>query len=385
MNEILRRLLFLPPQSSTFARPLDWLHYFVILTTMAGAVLVTLAGGYFVIRYRRRLGETSTANPHAAARPHFTFKIGALVGLAVLFLVWWVIGVRQYVIMRVAPADTLDVYVTAKKWMWKFAYPQGGRSIARLYVPVNRPIKLIFTSRDVIHSFYVPDFRVKQDAVPGRYTTLWFQALSTGRHPVLCAEYCGTGHSMMRAEVVVLSAEDYDRWLAGEEPPRLAPSGPRYEEPQLGLTDAAPAEPLSLVRQGERVAAESGCLRCHTLDGSPHLGPTWAGLYRSMVPLADGTEVVADEAYITESIMDPAVKMHRGYPPLMPSYLGKLPAGDVAAIVELIKSLRAVRPEEGARTPTTAEPKDRPPGDARGRGLRHETPEPEPPGGFWTP
>lgn len=375
MNEFLRKFLFLPHQQSTFARPLDGLHYFVILTTMAGAALVTLAGGYFVIRYRRRLGEQSTANPYAAARPHFLWKISALVGLIVLFLVWWAIGVRQYVIMRTAPLQTVDIYVTAKKWMWKFGYPTGARSIARLYIPVNKPVKLIMTSRDVIHSFYVPEFRVKQDVVPGRYTTMWFQAVATGRYPVFCAEYCGTGHSMMRAEVVVLSAEDYDRWLAGEEPPRLAPSGPRYEEPQLGLTDAAPVEPLSLVRQGERVAAESGCLRCHTLDGSPHLGPTWAGLYRAMVPLADGTEVVADEAYLTESIMDPTAKMHRGYPPLMPSYLGKLGAGDVAAIVELIKSLRAVRPEPGARTPGEA------PGDARGRGLRQQTPEPEPPGG----
>jgi cytochrome c oxidase subunit 2 len=258
--------------------------------------------------------------------------------------VFWAIGVREFVRIRVAPEDTMVVYVTAKQWMWKFAYPQGARSISRLYVPANRPIKLIMTSRDVIHSFFVPSFRLKQDVVPGRYTTLWFEAVAPGTYPIFCTQYCGAGHSTMRGEVVALSPEDFERWLGGQAPEGERLAGPRYVPPQLGLNDAAPAQQLSLARQGERVAAERGCLRCHTLDGTAHLGPTWAGLFERPVQLEDGRVVVADAAYLTESMMDPSAKIVRGYSDTMPSYLGKLGAGEVAALVELIRSLRDVRP-----------------------------------------
>jgi cytochrome c oxidase subunit 2 len=356
VNQFLRRILFLPPQMSTVAYDVDWLHYFVILWTMAGAVLVTLVGGWFVIHYRSRAHAPEEANPDALSRPRPFYKVAALVGLAALFLLFWSIGLRTYVRMRVAPENAMVVYVSAKKWMWKFAYPAGSRSIARLYVPVGRPVLLYLTSRDVIHSLFVPAFRVKQDAVPGRYTTMWFQAVAPGTYPAFCTQYCGTGHSTMRAEVVALPPEDFERWLHGQDPEGARLAGPRYVEPQLGLTDAAPAQDLSMVRQGERVAAEHGCLRCHTLDGTPHLGPTWAGVYESLVPLADGSEVVADVAYLTESMMDPLAKIHRGYQPLMPSYLGKLGAGEVAALVELIKSLRDTRAQPGAITPLDAQP-----------------------------
>jgi cytochrome c oxidase subunit 2 len=344
VNEFLRRMLFLPEQASTISRDLDALHFFVILTTMAGAVLVTLVGGYFLIRYRRRLPDTEPPNLEAGVRPHFAYKLSALLGLALLFLVWWVIGIGQYMRMRIAPEDAMTVYVTGKKWMWKFAYPEGARSIARLYVPVGRPVKLVLTSRDVIHSLFVPSFRIKQDAVPGRYTTVWFEAVATGTYPIFCTQYCGTGHSTMRADVVVMRPDDFERWLAGQTPDPIAIAGPRYEEPQLGLTRAAPPEMTSLVRQGEIQAATLGCLRCHSLDGTPQIGPSWGGLYQARIPLEGGDEVVADEAYLTESIMDPMAKIHRGYAPVMPSYLGRLDAGETAAIVELIKSLRAVRP-----------------------------------------
>jgi cytochrome c oxidase subunit 2 len=149
----------------------------------------------------------------------------------------------------------------------------------------------------------------------------------------------------MRGEVVALSPEDFNRWVSGEVRPEGGPiAGPRYVPPQLGLAEKPPGQDVSLARQGERVAAEHGCLRCHTLDGTPHLGPTWAGLYGREVEIDGGGRVVADAAYLTESMMDPAVKIVRGYSNLMPSYLGKLGAGEVAALVELIKSLRDVQP-----------------------------------------
>jgi cytochrome c oxidase subunit 2 len=348
MNEFLRLILFLPPQRSTVAEDIDKLHYFVILTTMAGAFLVSLVGAVFLIRYRRRSMDLHERHPSAGKRPPIWLEVIAVVGLFALFVLWWALGTRKYVALRVSPANTMDVYVTAKQWMWKFAYPEGNHSIAALYVPAGRPVKLIMTSRDVIHSFYVPDFRIKQDVIPGRYTTVWFEATAPGTYQILCTEYCGTGHSIMRGEVIALDPGDFERWLGGADF-TAALSGPVYTPP-ASPEEAAPKEMLSLVRMGERVAAEQGCLRCHTTDGSSHIGPSWAGLYGSIVPLAGGGEAVVDEAYITESMMDPAAKIHRGFQPVMPSYLGRIRSPETAAIIEFIKSLREISPvgPEGA-------------------------------------
>lgn len=349
MNELLRRLLFLPPQSSTMASSIDGLHYFVIISTMIGAVVVTVIGGWFLLRYRRGRVDAHPDEYDVDAKPPLWMKIAAVAALFTLFVVWWAIGIRQFIELRVAPERSLEVYVTAKQWMWKFAYPTEGRNVSALYVPAGRPVKLILTSRDVIHSFYVPDFRIKQDVIPGRYTTVWFEAKEPGVHEILCTEYCGTGHSQMRGQVVALSAGDYDRWLEGAD---LAPAvaGPRYEPPWV-VGNTAPVQELDLVVIGERVASAQGCLRCHSVDGTPHIGPTWAGLYGSVVPLASGTKATVDGAYITESMMDPMVKLHRGYPPLMPSYLGKISPPETAAIIEYLRSLRDRGAEPAAITP----------------------------------
>jgi cytochrome c oxidase subunit 2 len=237
--------------------------------------------------------------------------------------------------------------------MWEFAYPEGARSIAALYVPAGQPIKLIMTARDVIHSFYVPDFRIKQDVIPGRYTTVWFQSNQIGKHPILCAEYCGAGHSTMRGEVVVLEPADYARWLEGL--PERRPAPPlAYVEPAV-IDDFAVQQKLDLVRIGERAAAEHGCLRCHTLDGTPHIGPTWAGLYLKHVRFADGSTAVADEGYLTESMMDPAAKQVAGFALVMPSYFGLIRPAETAGIVELIRSLRDVPAQAGAASDSSVE------------------------------
>lgn len=353
MNELLRRILFLPEQGSTVAFEIDALHYAVILVTMGGATFITLIGGYFLIRYRRRPQDKLRPNPGARSRPPLRLEAAALVGLGVLFLAFWFIGVRQFMSLRVPPEGAMDVYVTGKQWMWKFSYPQGVATISTLYVPSGRPIRLLLTSRDVIHSFYVPDFRIKYDAVPGRLTTTWFQAARPGTYQILCTEYCGLGHSTMRGEVIALSPLDFERWLAG------APTG----DPPLAAAGAAVpglAEP-SMALRGQRAAAEQGCLRCHTLDGTPHIGPTFASLYGALVPLESGGEVIADEAYLTASMMDPLAEIHRGFPPVMPSYLGRLPPPDTAAIVELIRSLRRVPADPRARNgPSEYEPRATP-------------------------
>ena len=186
-----------------------------------------------------------------------------------------------------------------------------------LTVPEGRPVKLVMSSRDVIHSFYVPAFRLKQDVVPGRYSTAWFRATAPGAYPIECAEYCGVDHSRMLGEVRVLSAADYATWLDGH-----------------------PPASSDLVEVGRLAAARRGCLNCHTLDGQPHIGPTWAGLYGSNVPLVGGRNVVADDAYLTRSMMDPQAEVVAGYAGVMPTYRGILEEPEVAALVELIHFLQ---------------------------------------------
>jgi cytochrome c oxidase subunit II len=338
MNELMRRLLFLPPQSSTVASAIDHLHYFVITTTMVGALFITIVGFWLVIRFRRPSGAAIPPREEPAPKVPLWMEVAVVGGLLSLFCFWWLIGFLQYVRVRVPPENTLDIHVTAKQWMWKFSYSDGNHSIATVYVPAGRAVKLIMTSRDVIHSFYVPDFRVKQDVLPGRYTTLWFQADRPGTHQILCAEFCGAGHSTMRGEVVVLDPADYTRWLEGTRALSKV-EATRYIEP-AAVDEFQPIDQLPLVELGERAAADHGCLRCHTLDGTPHIGPSFVGLYQSTVPLTDGQTARVDEAYITESMMDPRVKVHRGFQPVMPSYHGLIRPAETGAIIELIKSLR---------------------------------------------
>jgi cytochrome c oxidase subunit 2 len=345
VNELLRKLLFLPEQRSTVAQDIDSLHYFVILTTMAGSVAVALAVFYFLVRYREGAATTTVVpGPPVDERPGVNrrdlplwLEGAAIAGLLGLFLMWWVLGFRQFVHVRSAPADSMEVYVTAKQWMWSFAYPGGDTSNAVLYVPVGRPVKLVMTSRDVIHSFFVPEFRLKQDVVPGRMTTMWFEATEPGIYPILCAEYCGTSHSTMRGRVIALAQSEYRAQMDA----LPAPENPAMDVSASDMGE----ESFTLAEMGEHVANRYGCLRCHTADGAPHIGPTWARAYGSTVALADGATVIADEAYLTESMMAPLVKLHRGYEPVMPSYQGLLTAAETGALVEYIRSLRDVSPE----------------------------------------
>lgn len=206
---------------------------------------------------------------------------------------------------------------------------------------------MLITSRDVIHSFYVPEFRLKMDALPGRYTETWFEAVRPGRYPVLCAEYCGLDHSRMRAEVVALAPGEFEAWRARRE--KLLTPGPG--EAISGAESLGP-----LAAQGRIVATRMGCFQCHTVDGTPHIGPTWLGLYLREEPLASGGHIRADVAYLTESMMDPQAKLVAGFEPVMPSFQGRLSAADVASLVEFIQSLRPERPVP----PTAQEPRYEP-------------------------
>jgi cytochrome c oxidase subunit 2 len=325
MNELLLALLNLPPQASSYARSVDLLHLFVITTTMLGATLVFLMALGFTIRFRRRSSKDVTPRVTATAAGE-TLVIG---GILTLFLAWWVIGQSQYATIMTPPADATPIYVTGQQWMWKFSYPDGTSTIDELFVPVGRPVKLVMTSRDVIHSFYVPEFRMKHDVVPGRYYTAWFNATRVGRYDIDCAEFCGTDHSRMRGVVHVLSPADHAAWVDGRRPQTAEAVTP---ERRLEMGD--------LAAEGRAVAMRRGCLSCHTVDGQSHIAPTWAGLYLSTVRFDDGRTLVADEAYLTRSMMDPNVEVVAGYKPLMPTYKGLLTEPEVAAVVELIKALR---------------------------------------------
>lgn len=345
VGEVLHRLLALPVQASEAAPGIDALQYVQFVFMWFLGLVVFVLTGWFVLRYRaqRRRGMVT---PEVKAPRWLELGVaGFLLGAFVLF---WVVGFRQYVAGTVAPDDAIEVYVTARQWVWKFTYADGEASAGVLYVPQGRPVRLLLTSRDVIHSFFVPAFRTKQDAVPGRYTSTWFVATRPGRYDLLCAELCGAGHSRMWGEVVVLPEEQFALWLEGREP----------EEPRGALTETPVTSPRgrgapgggsgrTLAERGLEVAAEAGCLRCHTTDGTDHIGPTWLGLYRSEVRLADGRTVLADEAYLTRSMMDPMADVVAGYEPVMPTFQGRLDATETSAILHYMKSVERPRPREG--------------------------------------
>jgi cytochrome c oxidase subunit 2 len=330
MNELLRKLLNLPQQISQHARDVDGLHYFVVLTSMVTAALIFGTALYFMVRYRRRREDEKTPEVQPRAIHEVVF-VG--VPLA-FFLLWFAIGFPQYIDLTQPPPGAMDVFVQGKKWMWKFAYQGGPSSLDVLRVPAGRPVRLLITSRDVIHSFFVPELRVKQDALPGRYTQTWFNADKPGRYQIFCAEYCGLSHSGMLGELVVMPPDNFDAWVAEQ----------RRGEGRAQDGAATPGEAIlagsSLLEQGQKVALQQGCFKCHSVDGSRHIGPTFLDLYQRQEKLSTGDLVVADEAYLTRSMMDPAAQVVAGYQNVMPSFQGKMTPPEVAAVVEFLKSLK---------------------------------------------
>jgi cytochrome c oxidase subunit 2 len=264
MNEFLRRMLFLPEQGSVYSYDVDRLHYFVILTTIFASTGVGLTAIAFFVKYRRR--HEGQRTPHVESG---FISESLFVGIPLsFFLVWFGLGYRDYVTLSTPPPNAMDVYVMAKQWMWKFAYPEGPNAVGSLRVPMGRPVRLLITSRDVIHSFYVPAFRIKRDALPGRYTEIWFEAQKEGRFEVFCAEYCGAGHSVMRAEVVVMKPQDFDDWI------REQRRGIERAQDQAATILEKPPESSSMLAQGQKLAGVAGCLSAtpstaHSTSGRP--------------------------------------------------------------------------------------------------------------------
>ena len=231
-------------------------------------------------------------------------------------MVMFVWGAKVYFHMNRPPDDAMTVSVVGKRWMWKLQQPTGQREINELHVPVGRAVRLVITSEDTIHSFYVPAFRIKRDAVPGRYSQAWFRATKTGSYHLLCAEYCGTEHSRMNGRIVVMEPQAYQAWLAGGPPPE---------------------SPLAA---GERLFNEMGCITCHKPD-SAQRAPVLGGIFGKQVLLTTGETVSVDDAYIRESIVNPVAKVVAGYQPVMPTYQGQLGEEQLIALVAYVRSLQA--------------------------------------------
>lgn len=315
--EVLRDL-FLPPAKSTLAGEVDALFWFVHISSLVLTIGILSALVYFIVKYRRRSENDVTPVITHNNKLEVTWSVIPLIMTLVLF--GW--GFRVYMDMQTPPDDAYEVNVSARQWLFQFTYENGAQTTGELRVPAGRPIKLIMSSADVIHSFYVPDFRVKQDVVPGRYTQVWFNAPETGESIIFCAEYCGTGHSNMIATVIVQEPQEFEQWLAdnaggGEGRPR----------------DLAPAE------WGKQLAQQNACQTCHSVDGSEMVGPTWQEIFGETHQMADGSTVEVDENYLRQSILEPQAKLREGYGPVMPSYQGQLNDEEINAIIEYIKTL----------------------------------------------
>jgi cytochrome c oxidase subunit 2 len=235
----------------------------------------------------------------------------------VVVMVIFVWGAQLYAALRRPPADALTVWVVGKQWMWKAQHLEGRREINELHVPVGRPVRVVLTSEDVIHDFFVPAFRTKMDAVPGRYTDLWFEATRPGTFHLFCAEYCGTLHSRMIGQVIALEPSAFQDWLAGVDPSQGG---------------------LSLVQRGERLFQQHGCASCHA-GGDPQRGPSLAGLPGQTVALAGGASAIADDGYLRESILRPQAKLVAGYPPIMPSFEGLFGEEEIVQLLAYLRSL----------------------------------------------
>ena len=323
-----------PDRASTAAGNVDALFVFLIIVSGLMTALIFAAIIYFAARYRRRRGVF--AEQIEGSTPlEITWSIIPLFVFMVIFA--W--GAVVYFKSRTPPRDSTEVYVVAKQWMWKLEHAEGQREINELHVPVGRDVKLIMTSQDVIHSFYIPAFRMKQEVLPGRYTVAWFRATKPGTYHLFCAEYCGTQHSGMIGSIVVQEPAQYEAWMSG------------------GTTG-----PLSAT--GEKIFAELGCVTCHRTDTQGR-GPNLQGVFGKPVQLEDGRTLTADENYIRESILDPGAKVVKGFKPVMPTFQGLVSEEQLNALVAFVKSQSQPGPAgaqtAGAKTATA--PQDKAPAE----------------------
>ena len=312
-------MTWIPEAASNLAGKVDGVLLVITLISIFFFVLISALLIYFAVKYRRRREDEET--------PYITgsepLEIMWTVIPSILLILLFVYGFVVYKEMRTPPKDSVDITVTGKQWLWTFDYYNGKKTLNELYVRQNIPVRMIMRADDVLHSFFIPAFRVKQDLLPGRYTQLWFTPTKIGTYDIFCAEYCGTGHSAMLGRVVVLSPEAYDIW-----------------EKVIGVDDGAAVASLPPAELGEKIYKEKGCNACHSIDGSIVIGPSFKGLYGRTGVLADGSSYTADENYIMRAILEPQEEMVQGFQPVMPSYKGVLSEGDITAVIAYMKTLK---------------------------------------------
>ncbi|MBM7486023.1 MULTISPECIES: cytochrome c oxidase subunit II [Bradyrhizobium] len=303
--------VFTLPEASTHAARVDGIFAILVIVSALTLALVFGLLVTFAIRYRRGSNAKRGRLPEIVNR-EFEVSWTAATGFLFAFLFWW--AASADVGALTAPTNALEVHVLAKQWMWKTQHSNGAREIDELHVPLGKPVRLVMTSQDAIHSFFVPAFRIKQDVLPGRNTETWFKATKLGVFPLLCAEYCGTDHSAMRGRITVMGEDDYARWLSRQ------PEGD------------------DLAHLGAKLFVSQGCSGCHAASSSVH-APKLNGLYGRTVQLSDGRQLKADDAYLRDSILQPKRDIVAGFEPLMPSFAGLLDDGEVQSLIAYIRSL----------------------------------------------
>jgi len=311
-----KNLPLFPEQASSIAAQVDGLYFLLIAVSAFFTVLIFVMVFIFAVKYRKAVH--AKAEPIEGSLPlELTWTLIPL-GITMIFFAW---GSLIYFQEARPPRGAMEVYAVGKQWMWKIEHETGQREINSLHVPVGRDVKVILSSQDVIHSFYVPAFRIKADALPGRYTTTWFRPTKVGTYHLFCAEYCGTEHSGMIGTVEVMEPTAYQAWLANG-----------------GAT-------ATMAASGKDLFSQLGCATCHRLDTQGR-GPNLTNVYSRPVQLNDGRTVMADENYIRESILNPQAKVVAGFQPIMPTFQGQVSEESLGALVSYVKSLS--QPQQNA-------------------------------------
>lgn len=305
---------FLPERASDVARDVDFAFLFVTSVSAVFFVILVAATAWFMWRYRARPGRDPEPSPAHNTALEITWSV--IPALLLVMMFWY--GFKGYMAMYVPPADAYQVNVEGQKWSWSFQYPNGYID-NELHLPAGREVTLVLTSKDVIHSLFIPAFRIKRDAVPGRYNKVSFRPTRPGEYTAFCAEYCGTSHSDMLARVIVQPQEEFDAWL---------------EKASDIVGRMPPAE------AGRVLYEKRGCKQCHSLDGAAGVGPTFKGIFGRKRVLSDGTEVIVDENFIRESILYPQAKVAAGFDPVMPTFQGRIKDEEIGAIIAFMKTLQ---------------------------------------------
>jgi cytochrome c oxidase subunit 2 len=317
---------FVPESASTISGRVDALYFYLSGVTLFFTLLISGVLIFFVVKYRRR---SPFEIPRPIAGSHKLETLWSVIPLLIAMSMFaW--GAQIYFEQSKPPQNASEIYVVGKQWMWKIQHATGQREINELHVPVGRKIKLIMTSEDTIHDFFVPAFRMKADVVPGRYTTEWFEATKPGTYHLFCAEYCGMNHSGMIGSVIVMGPSEFDNWLSGNS---------SQQSPAVA---------------GEQLYQSLGCVSCHGANGEGGRGPALVGLFGRQVFLNTGQTLKAEESYIRESILNPQAKLVNGFGPIMPTFQGQVTEEQVLQLMAFIKSLQVNTPQQTTPGPNPA-------------------------------